>query len=74
MTWDDFTVLYGNSEAFKPKYFFELSNQLRALQVSMSIHASTGSNGDYYICFVWIYDWKTYLHIFAALDNLLITG
>lgn len=37
-------------------------------------HATTGSNGDYYICFVWIYDWKTYQHILAALDNLLITG
>lgn len=70
---DNFVVMYGNAEAYEAKHFFDLSKQLRDVLVKMSIFSPPGSNGDYYIGFVWIPDWETYQHIFSALDNVLIT-
>ncbi|CAF9924435.1 MAG: hypothetical protein ALECFALPRED_002760 [Alectoria fallacina] len=70
---DNFIVLYGNSEAYEAKYFFDLSTQMRATQAKMSVFAPPGSNGDYYIGFVWVHDWETFQHIFAPLDDLFIT-
>ena len=69
---EDFTVLYGNSEAYEAQHFFELSRELRVTKVTMSVFAPKGSNGDYYVVFISIPDWHRFQHVLMPFDNLRI--
>ena len=69
---EDFTVLYGNSEAYEAQHFFELSRELRATKVTMSVFGPKGSNGDYYVVFISIPDWHRFQHVLMPFDEVRI--
>ena len=69
---EDFTVLYGNSEAYEAQHSFELSRELRATKVTMSVFAPRGSSGDYYVVSISVPGWHRFQHVLMPFDELRI--
>ena len=67
---DNFTVLYGNAEAYEQQVFFDQSKVLRATPIKMGVLQPPNSNGDYYFAALFIPDWEQYQHILEPLTQL----
>ena len=73
-TYDESPVTLDGTASLKDETYDEgLATAAELLPIHMAVLKPPGSNGDYYLEFLFVTDWDTYQRLFDPLDKFLIT-